>query len=93
VTIAQRHTDRLGEADNLQELAKIQVAADDRTAAIKLLQRIMTTPFRWSLVSTALLKLDPAWDPLRNDPRFRALLKKYSQLAPASTASSGAGHE
>jgi hypothetical protein len=28
-------------------------------------------------LSVGLLRLDPVWDPLRNDPRFRALLEKY----------------
>lgn len=30
------------------------------------------------------LKLDPFWDPLRNDQRFQALLKKYSMDRPVS---------
>jgi hypothetical protein len=38
------------------------------------------------LLSPALLRIDPTWDPIRNDPRFHALLKKYQAPAPASTA-------
>jgi hypothetical protein len=35
-------------------------------------------------VSVPLLRIDPAWDPLRDDPRFQALLDKYS-LSPNSS--------
>jgi hypothetical protein len=37
------------------------------------------------------LELDPTWDPIRHDPRFQALLKKYGSAEPA-TAMSGGGH-
>jgi hypothetical protein len=37
-------------------------------------------------VSVPLLKLDPTWDPIRNDPRFQALLEKYSSDAPTQDA-------
>jgi hypothetical protein len=38
------------------------------------------------LLFLARMQLDPTWDPIRNDPRFQALLAKYSQPAPASSA-------
>jgi hypothetical protein len=28
-------------------------------------------------LSVHTLRLDPRWDPIRNDPRFQALLEKY----------------
>jgi hypothetical protein len=28
-------------------------------------------------LTVPVLKLDPAWDPLRKDPRFQALIEKY----------------
>jgi hypothetical protein len=42
------------------------------------------------VMSIERLKLDPVWDPLRSDPRFQALLKKYETAQPAM-ATSGAG--
>jgi len=34
-----------------------------------------------SMFLVPLLKLDPRWDPLRDHPRFQALLEKYGQEA------------
>lgn len=39
------------------------------------------------VMSVTRLKLDPGWDPLGNDPRFQALLKKYAPAQPDSAAS------
>jgi len=41
------------------------------------------------VMSVTRLKLDPVWDPLRGDPRFQALLKKYAAAQPVA-ATSGA---
>ena len=37
-----------------------------------------------SRVSSQTLRLDPAWDPLRHDPRFQALLARYANPLPAT---------
>ncbi|WP_449423691.1 hypothetical protein [Rhodanobacter lindaniclasticus] len=40
------------------------------------------------VISVSLLKLDPAWDPIRHDPRFQALLKQtdLSSTPPAGSS-------
>jgi serine/threonine-protein kinase len=39
------------------------------------------------VMSIERLKLDPVWDPLRKDPRFKALLKESAGAEPDAVAS------
>ncbi|MGH8234604.1 MAG: tetratricopeptide repeat protein, partial [Rhodanobacteraceae bacterium] len=62
------------------------VMLGDENAAIAALDKVLAAPVG-RLVSVPLLKLDPFWDPIRKDPRFQALLKKYASTEHGSAAS------
>jgi len=55
-------------------LAQIYAWVGEKDQAFQLLDHSLQTP---NGVTVPLLKLDPMWDPLRNDPRFQALIDKY----------------
>jgi serine/threonine-protein kinase len=55
-------------------LAQIYCWTGEYDQALQLIERSLSTP---NGVTVALLKLDPVWDPIRNDPRFKALIDKY----------------
>jgi tetratricopeptide (TPR) repeat protein len=44
----------------------------DRERALPILERLLVQPYADSL-TPALLRLDPVWDPIRDDPRFQKL--------------------
>lgn len=68
--------DALTGADMLQHLAVLYVRVGQPDKAIALLGRLLSMP-TGVIVSPASLRLDPVWDPLRDDPGFKALLSPY----------------
>jgi serine/threonine-protein kinase len=56
-------------------LAQIYAWVGEHDEAFRLLDHLLSVP---NGLTVPLLKLDPAWDPLRKDPRFQALIDKYA---------------
>jgi TolB-like protein/Tfp pilus assembly protein PilF len=54
--------------------------------AVPLLEKSLAMPGIGGFYSPVMLWIDPAWDPIRHDPRFEALLKKYASAKPAAVA-------
>ena len=67
--------DAFGGPEITAGVAEVCSIVGENGRAIELLDGLLGRP---SAVTVPLLKLSPAWDPLRNDPRFEALLDKYS---------------
>jgi TolB-like protein/Flp pilus assembly protein TadD len=59
-------------------LAQIYAWTGESDQALQLLDRSLSTP---NGVTAPFLRLDPIWDPLRSDPRFRALIDKHDAQA------------
>jgi len=59
-------------------LAQIYTWTGETDQALQLIDRSLITP---NGVTVPFLRLDPMWDPLRNDPRFQALIDKYDAKA------------
>jgi len=49
---------------------------------VKTLERILSLPGGY-YVSIQQLKIDPVWDPIRNDPGFQDLLTGTEQVGPS----------
>src|SRR6266446_2772446 len=66
--------DAFGGPEITAGVAEVYCIVGENARAIELLDGLLSRP---SPVTVALLKLSPAWDPLRKDPRFQALIDKY----------------
>ncbi|MDN5865758.1 MAG: tetratricopeptide repeat protein, partial [Gammaproteobacteria bacterium] len=80
----------LGGPHFLLALAKIYAANEKPDAAIKLLRRMLEKPMG-TAISVALIRLDPAWDPIREDPQLIALLKSHAPRSDPDVLASTAG--
>jgi hypothetical protein len=77
-------------------LASVEAHTGHATDAIEVLRRLLSMPAGLDM-SVEDLRINSEWDPIRHDPRFQALLTKYSQPAPGSSApmppaATGSGH-
>ena len=65
----------------LTALAEVEARTGATTDAIAILRRLLSVPAGGS-VSIARLKIDPVWDPIRNDPGFQQLLAGKEHVGP-----------
>jgi TolB-like protein/Flp pilus assembly protein TadD len=65
----------------LAQEAQIAVLTGEAERAIKILQHLLSLP-AGRFVSIARLKIDPVWDPIRNDPEFQKLLQGPELVGP-----------
>jgi hypothetical protein len=56
-------------------LAEIYALTGESDEAFRLLDHLLQVP---NGLTVHTIKLDPAWDPLRKDPRLQALIEKYA---------------
>jgi TolB-like protein/Flp pilus assembly protein TadD/tRNA A-37 threonylcarbamoyl transferase component Bud32 len=62
--------------DHVYSLAKIHMMVGEYEKALDQIEYLLSIPYS---LSVPLLRLDPMWDPLREHPRFKQLLEKYSE--------------
>ena len=68
--------DALEGPDLAEHRAQILAQAGEASAALAEIEKLLTRP---SKVTVHTLKLNPRWDPIRHEPRFKELLKKYAR--------------
>jgi serine/threonine-protein kinase len=68
--------DAMTGAGLIENLALICVMVAEHDAALTHIESILSIP---SSFSVGLLRIDPIWDPLRDHPRYKELIEKYSK--------------
>jgi len=66
---------------NLAALGEIQAQTGAATEAVQNLKKLLSIP-AGETISIARLKIDPVWDPIRNDPGFQQLLLMKERIGP-----------
>jgi serine/threonine-protein kinase len=65
---------------HLEYFAKVCAITGEKDRALDMLDRILAMPISVH-ITPGTLRLDPLWDPIRDDPRFDELIGKYSKGA------------
>jgi TolB-like protein/Tfp pilus assembly protein PilF len=65
----------------LVTLAEVQARCGQSEEAIKILHRLLSIPAGFD-ISIVRLKIDPIWDPIRNEPGFQQLLTMKEHVGP-----------
>ena len=73
--------DAMGGPPVLAGLAEIQARVGKSDEAVKTLRRLLSIP-AGVCISLQRLKIDPVWDPIRNDPGFQQLLTGTEHVGP-----------
>jgi serine/threonine-protein kinase len=60
----------------LDRLARAEAQVGETHSAIEHIDQLLSSA-AGAAISVATLRIDPAWDPIRQDPGFQALLTKY----------------
>jgi len=70
--------DAFGGPEVMESVAQVYAILGEKDRAIEVLDGLLSRP---SGMTVQTLKINPIWDPLRNDPRFQTLLTKYGDRA------------
>src|SRR6476659_10154514 len=78
--------DAMNGPGSLEVFARVTAATGDHDRSIAALKKLLSIPYEGPLaahvpLTPELLKLDPMFDPLRNDPRFKALTESSAASA------------
>ncbi len=75
----------------LERRARVEAQVGETQSALDHLEQLMRAP-AGSVLSVASLRIDPAWDAIRNDPRFQALVDAQIKPVAAPDATSVVAH-
>ena len=64
----------------LETMAEIYATLGDSEHALPLLQQLLKTNGAGLLMTPALLRLDPVWDPIRSQPAFQRLIAEGGSI-------------
>ncbi len=64
-----------------ESMARVYALLGETDHAIPILKRLLQIPYVGA-ITPALLRLDPVWDPIRNDPRFQKLVAEAAAPIP-----------
>ncbi|MDE2460319.1 MAG: tetratricopeptide repeat protein, partial [Gammaproteobacteria bacterium] len=79
LAIAPTSKDHVLGLNMMRYVAQVYAAMGRADLAVPMLKQLLATPGAGDAISPVSLRLDPAWDPIRRDPRFEALLKQQAK--------------